>query len=207
MIKLYAVPATCALAPHIILEETKTPHEVKILKRGSDPEGWAELKALNALGQVPTIVTDEGYPLTEVTAILQYLNNKSGDKLFPTTGKERFKAFEWLNFIASELHKGFGPLFGPGNFTTDEAGINAIKAKARENMARKLEIAESRFEGTENPIGNGFTIVDAYLYVVLTWAKFVKIDLAPYPKLNSFVIKTAERPSVVAASLAEGLRK
>lgn len=193
------------MAPHIILKETKLPHELKILKRGGTPEDWAELGKLNAMNNVPTLVTDEGYCVSEVTAVLQYLNHKAGGKLFPTEGKDRFKAFEWLNFIASELHKGFSPLFGAEAYASDENCFGSIKAKAREMMAKKLVVTENRFEGPDYPVAGRFTIVDAYLFVVLGWSKYVKMDLAPYPKLNAFVTKTASRPSVVAAMTEEGL--
>jgi len=207
MIKLYTVPGTCSLAPHIILKETALPHEIEVLKRGGSPEGWAELQKLNAMGLVPAIITEEGYPLFEATAILQYLNQQSGENLFPSSGKERFKAFEWLNFIATELHKGFGPLFKTSEVTSEENCFAGVKTKAHESLNRKLKVAETRFEGPEYTVGDHFSVVDAYLYVVLSWSKYAKVDLAPYGKLTSFVQKTAQRPSVIAASKAEGLIK
>src|SRR5580698_10851678 len=99
MIKLFALRGACSMAPHIVMLELNLPHEVKLLKKGADPEAWAELKKDNEMAQVPTIVTEEGYPLAEGPAIMQYLVSKApGTKLFPASGKERFKAFEWMNF-------------------------------------------------------------------------------------------------------------
>lgn len=204
MIQLYAVPGACSLAPHIILNELGLPYELKLFQWG-DKKMREELKEVNPLGQIPTIVTEEGYPLTEGAAIMQYLISKKENNLFAKSGKERFKTFEWMNFIATALHKAFIPLFKPAVFSDDETHFEAIKRVAVKNLDRLLHVTEEKLSDGEYVLGNNFTVADAYLFVVLNWTKHFKIDLSPFKKLSSFVARVAQRPSVIAAMKEEGL--
>jgi glutathione S-transferase len=206
MITLYTMPGSCSLAPHITLQELGLPHQVKILKRGGTTELWQELKDKNGMGSVPVIITDEGYTLTEGAAIQQYLlSKKPGNTMFAESGEARFRGFEWMNFIASGLHKSFTPLFGAGLFSADESAHAGIHQAARKNLHHVLQVTDSRFSSGEFAMGSQFTIVDTYLFVVLSWCKRVEVDLAQFPKLSSFVERTSKRPAVVAAMKAEGL--
>lgn len=202
MIKLYGIPGACSLAPHIILEELKLPYELKLFT-WTDRETRSEMKKLNPMGQVPTLVTEEGYPLAEGAAIMQYLISKKPTRLFPESGKERFKAFEWMNFISTALHKAFIPLFNPKVFSDDETHFEAIKRVGAERLKKLLEVTQGRFSDGDYALGNDFTVIDAYLFTVLNWCRHFKISLAPYPKLNAFMKKVAPRPSVVAAMKQE----
>ncbi len=206
MIKLYAAPGACSLAPHIVLQELGLPHELRIVK-WKDTAAREELKKINPTGQVPTILTEEGYVLSEGVAIMQYLISCKPNNLFPESGKARFKAFEWMNFIATTLHKGcFSPLFNPGAFSDDETHFEAVKRVAMARLKTSLQIIEDRFpnEG-DTVLGKEFTVVDAYLFTVIRWSDTFKIDLSPYKKLHGFMQRMAKRPSVIAAMKAEGL--
>lgn len=204
MIKLYAYPGACSLAPHIILEELELPYEIVYLKQG-DNKVREEIKKLNPMGQVPTMVTEEGYPLTEGVAILQYLSAKKPNTLMPESGQEHFKALEWLNFIATTLHRSFGPLFRPSNFIDDESQFESIRQVGMEKFKNVLQIAEEKFPDGDYTVGKNFTLVDAYLFFVLNACSFVKLNLAPYKKLSAFLIRMRTRPSVAAALKQEGL--
>lgn len=204
MLKLYVGPGSCSLAPHIIIHELGLPHELRLVKRG-DAAAAAELKSHNLMAQVPTLVTEEGYDLAEGPAIMQYLVSLKPNSLFPEAGRTRFKAFEWMNFITSALHKGFGPLFHPAGYSADPSHSDAVRAKALESLHGILQVAEARFSPGEFTLGERFTVVDAYLFVVLSWATPMKVDLSGYPKLTSFLQRLAKRPSVMAAMKAEGL--
>lgn len=206
MIKLYTAPGACSLAPHIVLCELGLPHEVRIVK-WSDTQAREELKKVNLMGQVPTIVTDEGYPLAEGAAIMQYLVSKKPEhRLFPESGKERFKAFEWMSFISTALHKGgFSPLFNPKNLSDNEAHFETIKRVTMERLKTLLQITEERFLGGDYVLGKDFTVVDATLFTVLRWSSNFKIDLSAHKKLGPFMERMSKRPSVVAAMKAEGL--
>lgn len=203
-IKLFAAKGACSLAPHIVIHELGLPYELKLIQLGN-PAGKEELKKYNPMGQVPTLVTDEGYPLAEGQAIMQYLISKKPNSLFPTSGKDRFKAFEWMSFIATGIHKsGFTPLFSPNKFTDDETQFDTVRRLTIENLKKTLQVAEERFSDGEYVLGENFTVVDPYLFIVLSWRKAFKIDLTPYKKLNAFMERITKRPSVIAAMKAEG---
>jgi len=204
MMKLYGVKGACSLAPHIILKELGLPFELKLFG-WSDRATRDELKKINPMGQVPTLVTDEGYPLAEGAAIMQYLISKKPNTLFPESGEKRFKAFEWMNFISTALHKAYVPIFNPKVFSEDESDFESVKNTAMKRLLKLLEITESRFSSGDFCMGNNFTVADAYLFVVLNWSHHFKIDLAPYPKLSGFLARMSKRPSVIAAMKEEGL--
>lgn len=203
MITLYAIAGACSLAPHIVLEELGLPYTLRLFQ-WTDKEVREELKKLNPMGQVPTLVTEEGYPLAEGAAIMQYLISKKPNRLFPKEGAQHFKAFEWMNFISTALHKAFVPLFKPAVFSDDESHFEAIQRVARKKLETLLTITEGKMSGPY-AMGQDFTVVDAYLFAVLNWSKYFKQDLSPYKKLSAFLEYTAQRPSVASAMKGEGL--
>lgn len=186
------------MASHIILEELGLPYELKIVELGKSSETMEELKKYNPMNQVPTIVTEEGYGLSEGQAILQYIISKKPNELFPKSGEPYFKALEWMSFLSSSLHPTYSILFSPKNYVSDEANYEDVRKKAMERLHQRLAVAEKKFQG-EFALGNTFTIVDAYLYVILSWSSIVKVDLSAYPKLTAFSSHVRSRPSVVAA--------
>lgn len=203
MIRLYGVAGACSLAPHIILEELELVYDLKLMQ-WTDKPLRAELKTHNPMGQVPTLLTEEGYPLAEGGAIMQYLISKKPNSLFPSGGAARFKAFEWMNFIATALHKAYIPLFKPAVFSDDETHFEAIKNVALKRLLNLLEITDGKLVGPYC-LGNDFNVADAYLFTVLGWSKHFDVDLKPYRKLATFMGTMRERPAVKRAMEQEGL--
>jgi glutathione S-transferase len=150
---------------------------------------------------VPALVLDSGDVLTEGPAIVQYLaDRKPESKLAPAAGTlERYKLQEWLNFITSEIHKGFAPLFNPGTPAD-------YKKIAVENLGKQFAMLDKQL-GKVGPFLTGaqFTVADAYLFVMTTWTKYVGIDLAQWPKVKAYSDSIAARPKVQAALKEEGL--
>src|SRR3982751_1642780 len=161
--KLYYSPGACSLASHIALEEAQLPYTTdKVdLKSKRTAEGDDYL-AVNDKGYVPTLVLDNGGVLTENAVVLQYIADQNpGTDLAPAHGTfARYRLGEWLNFIATEIHKGFGPLWNPAN-------PDAVKETAKRNLARRFAYVEKRLASTPFLMGDTFTIADAYLFVLL----------------------------------------
>ena len=202
MLKLYYAPAACSLAPHILLEETKLPFElVKVDLRAKTFSGGDYYK-INPKGSVPALQVNSGEILTETAIILQYVaDQKPETNLIPRAGTwERYRCQEWLNFIASEIHKGFGPLWKPD--TPAEYKPIALK-----NLTQKLNFVNAYLEKNNYLMGSSYTVADAYLFTVINWSHFLKIDLSPWPNLLSFMGRIKERPATLAALKAEGLMK
>ncbi len=201
--KLYFAPGACSLSPHIVLREAGIDAELEQVDlRARKTKSGADYSAINPKGQVPTLVLDNGQTLTEGPAIVQYLADQKADSgLAPRNGTlERYRLQEWLNFITSELHKSFGALFQP---TVPED----YKPIARENISKRFAFVDQRL-GSGGPflLGSQFTVADAYMFVMCTWAGFLKIDLGQWPNLQAYAARVGERPKVQEAMREEGLK-
>ncbi len=203
MLTLYYSPGACSLSPHIVLREAGLAFELDKVSFGTKKTSdGGDFLAVNPKGSVPVLRLDDGQVLTEGPAIVQYLADRNPDaKLAPPAGTmERYRLQEWLNFITSELHKGYSPLFRP---TTPEE----YKAIARENLLKKYEFVDSKLAGRNYLMGDQFTVADAYLFTVTTWAKHVGVDLSKFANVGAFMARMSARPAVQAALEAEGLVK
>jgi len=201
--KLYYSPGACSLSPHIVLLEAGLPYALeKIDFATKKTSTGGDFLTINAKGAVPALQLDDGQVLTEGPAIVQYLADQKPDSgLAPRTGSfERYRLMEILNFITSELHKGYGPLFNP-KISAD------WKASALSNLDKKLDWL-SNFLGSKTYVmGNTFTVADAYLFTVLSWSGHVGIDLGKWPVLTAYQARVAQRPKVQQALKEEGLLK
>ena len=199
--KLYYSPGACSLSPHIALHESGLAHEAIAAptKTHKLPDG-SDYYQVNPLGYVPYLVLDDGTALREGPAIVQYIADQVPDKkLAPPNGTmARYQLQSWLNFIGTELHKGFSPLFNPA--MPDEA-----KALSKERLLGRLKWLEGELAGKTYLMGDDFTVADGYLFVVTNWAKPMGIDLSPYPNLVAYRGRVAARPAVQAAIKHEGL--
>lgn len=194
--KLYYTPGVCSLAPHIALREAGL--DVRLEKVDDGNRG--AYRAVNPNGYVPALEIRPGEILTEGPAIMQYIADLApAAGLAPANGSmERYRLQSWLNYITSELHKGFSPLFKPGMPAP-------AKTMFREQIAQRLETVERRLAQHEYLLDSGFSVADAYLFVVTGWSGFVGVDLTPFPHLLAFRERIAARPAVQAAMRAEGL--
>lgn len=199
--KLYYSPGACSLSPHIALEEAGLPYEAVLAptKTKTLPDG-SDYRKINPLGYVPYLVLDDGTGLPEGPAIVQYIADQAPAKrLAPPNGSlARYRLQSWLNFIGTELHKGFGPLFNP-------ASPDEVKAAAKERLATRLKWVDEQLAGKTWLMGDDFSVADGYLFTVTNWAKPMQIDLSPYPNLLAWRARVAARPAVQAAMKAEGL--
>jgi glutathione S-transferase len=201
--KLYYSPGACSLSPHIIAREAGLAVDVeKIDNKTKKTSDGGDFWAVNPKGQVPVLELDDGDRLTEGPAIVQYLADQAPNaKLVPPAGsKDRYRVQEWLNFITSEVHKSFTPLFKPN--TPD-----AYKPIAKENLAARFAYIEKHLAGKKYLMGDQFTVADAYLFTVLRWSVFHQIDLAQYQNISAYMGRVAERPKVEQAMREEGLIK
>ena len=201
--KLYFSPGACSLSPHIALREAGiafTP--VKVSTKTHKTEDGGDFYAVNPRGYVPVLELDDGTRLTEGPAIVQYIADQApGSRLAPPNGTiERYQLQEWLNFITSELHKQYSPMFDPSS--SDE-----LKAKQRDKIAKRYDWVEQQLKNNEYLTGSTFTVADAYLFTVTNWAKHTGIDLSRWPALQAFMTRVAARPHVQDAMKAEGLIK
>jgi len=201
--KLYYSTGACSLSPHIVLRELGFSFDLERVNLASKKTaGGEDYLEVNPKGYVPALVLDGGEVLTEGPAIVQYLADQAPEKqLAPAAGTmPRYHLAEWLNFISTELHKSFSPLFKPN--TPEET-----KQAARDTIAARLHIVEKQLQGRDYLTGNQFSVADAYLFTVLCWTRPMKFDLGQWPAVQAYMQRVAARPAVHEAMKAEGLIK
>jgi glutathione S-transferase len=201
--QLYFSPGACSLASHITAREAGIPVELKRAdtKTKKLVDG-GDFYAVNPKGAVPALRLDDGQVLTEGVAIMQYLaDQKPESDLVPKAGTmARYRVQEWLNYITSEIHKTYSPLWNPANDPK-------VKEFALANLEKKLDWTNAQLAGKKYLTGDAFTIADAYLYTVLNWSYFLNLGLDKWPALKEFHARVAARPKVQEALEAEGLNK
>lgn len=198
--KLYYSPGACSLAPHIVAREAGLDVALEKVDLGAKrTETGRDYLSINPKGAVPALELDGGDVLTENAIVLQYLADKAAQSaLVVSDGMARWHFLELVNFIATELHKGFAPLW---DSRTTTAGREIVV----ENLSKRFGILERQLGNQPYLTGETFTIADAYAYAVLNWTKIHKIDLSRWPRLVTFLDRVADRPAVRRALTEEGL--
>jgi glutathione S-transferase len=210
VMKLYYSPGACSLSPHIVLREAGLPFDlIKVDLKSKKTESGDDFSVINPKGYVPVLELEpvagqSSVRLTEGPAIVQYVADQvPAKKLAPPNGTiERVRLQEWLNFISTELHKSFAPLFSP---TTPED----YKRQLKEKIVSRLSYVDGALARSKTPylLGDSFSGADAYLFVVTNWAGNMGIDIKGLAKVGEYMGRVRERPAVAAALRAEGLAK
>ena len=199
---LYYTPGACSISPHIALREAGLPFSLeKVDLRAKKLANGEDYLAVNPKGYVPALRLPDGSVLTEGAVMVQYIADKVPDKqLAPQSGMERYRLQEWLNFIATELHKGMSPLYNP-------VANAEYKDALKQRLATRWAYLASGIAQRPFVMGERFTICDGYAYYVMrAWQHSVKEDLARWPELVDYYARLAARPSIAASLEAEGLK-
>lgn len=197
--RLFYAPGACSLAPHIIVREAGLDATLDKVSFGKErrTEDGRDFYSINPQGAVPALELDNGEILTEAQVVLQYLAALAPEKkLAPQDGMPRWRLLETLNFIATELHKGTGPLFKRPSPEVREATV--------QNLLSRFALLETKLGDKPYLLGE-FSIADAYAFVTLTWARKFEIDLSSLPRLQAYFQRVMARPAVQATLREEGL--
>jgi len=187
--KLYFAPGACSLADHIALHEAGLRFDrVQVDLKSHRTETGGDYSLINPKGYVPALQFDDGSVLTENIAILSWIGDQAPG-LVPHGPMGRYRLLEMLAFISTELHKSFKPFFQP------DAG-EAAKTQAREQIEKRLSWLADRHQ-SDFLLGDAMSVADAYLFVMLTWARKNAIAL-PEP-LRGFFRRMMDRPAVKLA--------
>lgn len=200
--KLYYSPGACSLSPHIALAEAGLAYSLeRVDLKTKKTETGADFFAVNPAGYVPVLLLGDGQALTEGPAIVQFIADLApARKLAPPADSfERVRLQEMLNFISSELHKSFSPLFNP-------AAPEEWKTVMRGLIGRRLDVIEQKLAGQDYLLGE-FSVADGYLFTILGWGSLVAIDIMARPVLAAYVARVKARPAVQRALQEEGLLK
>lgn len=201
--KLYFSPGACSLSPHIALREAGLEFQLDRVDFATKKTASGEdFKAVNPKGLVPTLRLDSGEILTEGPAIVQWIADQNpAAGLAPPAGTfARYRLQEILNYISTELHKGFSPLFS-------KDCPDSWKQVVRDKLGQNFALIDATLAKQPYIAGEAFTVADGYLFTVLGWTRYVNLDLSPYPNIGAYLARVGERPAVQAALVAEGLRR
>jgi glutathione S-transferase len=201
VMKLYYASGACSLSPHIVSREAGISLDFEqVDNREKKTKSGKDYWSINPKGQVPVLELDNGERLTEGPVIVQYLaDQKPGSGLLPPPGTiDRYRVQEWLNFVTSELHKTYGPIFRP---TTPEE----YKKISKENLGKRFDWIDQQLAGKQYLMGDKFTVADAYLFTVLRWSPRIELDVSKWPNIKAYMERVAARPKVQEALKAEGL--
>jgi len=197
--KLYFSPGACSLSPHIALHEAGLAFEAVLASTKSHklPDG-TDYYGINPLGYVPLLELDDGTRLREGPAIVQYIADLAPTKkLAPAAGTlPRYRLQEWLNFIGTEIHKSYSPMFNPN--MPEEA-----KAISKARLLARYEWLDGQLAGKDYLMGESFTVADGYLFAVTNWAKPTGVDLSSRANVLAWHERVGARPAVQAALKAE----
>ena len=201
MFKLYFSPGACSLAPHLVLREANIPFELVRVDLRAKTYAGGDYWKINPKGGVPALDLGNGEVLTENAVILQYLaDQKPATKLIPQAGSlPRYRCQEWLNFIATELHKGFGPLWKPDTPADFKPIVLA-------NLSQRFDLLNHHLKENNFLMASNYTIADAYLFTITRWSEPLKISLTPWPALEKFMERIKARSATMEAFQAEGLK-
>ena len=199
--KLYYSPGACSLSPHIVANEAGIPLELaKVDVQSKTIAREGDYWHVNPKGYVPALELEDGQVLTEGPAIVQYLADRAPDSgLAPANGSfERVRLQELLNYLTSEIHKSYSPLFRPDV-------LPAVREERLAYLAKRYALVDKQLEGRRYLLGDRFTVADAYLFTLTRWARAVKLDLTGFPNLEAFQKRVGSRKAVLEAMRAEGL--
>lgn len=198
--KLYYSPGACSQAPHILLHEIGLSHDSeKVNLKSHTLEDGSSYYDVNPKGAVPALQVDGRDVLTENAVILQYLGDRAGPPILPPLGDfRRYRVLEWVNFITTELHKSFSPLFSP------DAGDDT-KQLFRDKIGHKFDYVDKRLGDGPFLMGEDLTLPDPYLFVMLGWAASMGFDIDKWPSLKAFRERMLKRDSVRHVLKFEGL--
>ena len=205
--KLFYKAAACSLASHIVMAELNMVYELEAVDIKTKMCASGDYREINPNGSVPALKMESGEILSENAVIMQYLADQKPEAgLMPKLGTiDRYRCMEWLNFIATDLHKNFTPLFFAGMIVKNADGLTEMKSFYVELLKNKIGIVSKRLGNNEFVMGSQFTVADAYLFTVLGWGKFVGVDFSAYENVTSYMKRVGERPSVVRAMKEEGM--
>lgn len=207
--KLFYSTGACSLAPHIVMAELNMVYELELVNLKDKTCASGDYIKINMKGSVPALKMENGEILTEGAVISQYLADLKNDgTVLPKFGtNERVRTLEWMNFISSEVHKNFSPLFFAERLYSNVDTQEDVKTTYRKILADKCNYIAEKLGQNEYLSGALFTIADAYLFTCLNWSKHVGLDLNQWSNISNYMKRVSERPAVIRAMKEEGMLK
>jgi glutathione S-transferase len=206
MDKLYFFPGTCALVPHIVLEETGHPYELVKVNLQEGEHVRPPFSELNPLRRLPVFVS-KGSPIIEVNAIAQHLAAAHPEtNLLPAVGSDDWTHFhELLSVLSTSVHPSFNAWYFPDRYAPAEVS-ESVRTLAKERYWGFLSYLDRRLMGKEYFLGARYSIADAYLALYTIWGRLAKLPVEDLKSWSASAERVFRRPAVQRALAQEGLR-
>lgn len=198
--KLYFTPGSCGLAAQIALREAGVAVDLVKVDFGTKRTAEGDYLQVNPKGFIPSLKLESGEVVTENAVILQWIADAypSASLLPPMGSMERYRALEWLNYVATDLHKGMAVMFS--GFIDSDSKVRFAEG----NLASRFEYVDDHLANNDYVLGDQFSAVDGYLYNVLRWPVRVNVDISAFAGIQAYMRRMEQRPAVIAAIEAEG---
>lgn len=205
--KLFYSKGACSLAPHIALCELNMVYEVEAVDLKAKTCASGDYRKINPKGSVPALRMENGEILTEAQVILRYLADQKPEAgLIPKFGTlERYRCEEWMNYISTEVHKSFTPLFATPLYVQSDAAKSELKTSLVKLLTTKIGFISEKMGTNEFLMGSKMTVADLYLFNVLSWGQYVNVDISQWSNIAGFMKRMMEQPSVQKAMKEEGI--
>lgn len=192
-------PRACSLAVHIALEEAGVAYERRLVDLKSAQNRSADYLALNPKGAVPALAIGPQV-LTETQAILTYLGDLDPERslLPPTRDFARYRAHEWMNFLSSSVHVYIRSIFRSSAYAGEDPHANEeVNRQGVRNLLKATAIVEEKLGDQQWALGDHFTVVDAYLFIMYLWTTDERIAAVPArPNWDRVAGNVWQRPAV-----------
>jgi glutathione S-transferase len=203
--KLYYLPGSCALGPHIALEYSGLAYEAVRVERGrqTDPT----YLAINPLGRVPTLVTATHGTITEAPIVLTYIADVATDHgLLPAVGTpERYDALRWMAYVSTTVHPALGRLWRAERFCDGAGCESAVERAAAEQLANDFAYIERHMSNRQWVAGNHLTVADFHLFVFGRLGLRLPTSTRDFPNLHRHTLEIASLPATQSAMAQQGI--
>lgn len=200
--KLYYKQGACSLSPHIIMAELGLSYEIEAVDLAAKRSASGDFTLINPKGYIPALLMDNGEVLTEGATISQYLSDLKPEA---NLMKDKYRALEWMNYIATEVHKGLGGFFSLDRMMQSAEGKAEYRTSLHKSLEGKMDFISQKLGSNKFLMGNEFQLPDAYLFTCLGWTKYVQFDLSKWPNIASYMETMKQHPSVIKAMTEEGM--
>src|ERR1700724_2488229 len=193
MLTLYFTPGACSLAPHIVLEESGEKYENHNVDMAKNEQKSEPYLKINAQGRVPALRLDDGYSLTENTAILPYLGKRFG--LWPSDPVAEAKALSLIGFFAASVHAAHAHVGRPERYVSDPAMYPHLKETGLKAFHGDLKQIDGMIDGREW-FSDRYSVVDPYAFVFYTWGARRELPVGELKNYTAFKDRMLKRPAV-----------
>jgi len=216
MLTLHYFPGNASLIAHIVLEELGVPFALEFVDRAQGAHKAPAYLALNPNGLIPVLVDDasqaaDGTPLVlyETAAICMHLADVHAEAglLPPFATRERAHAYKWIAWLATTLQQSLIVYSYPERWADDDRGASTVRAKAEAKIDALLDQldAELARHGKAWMLGDRYSVVDAYAFVLCRWTRGLARPARALPHLRPWLDRMLARPALQRAFATEKL--